>query len=83
MKRLNQFIGLGLLASVLSAPTFAHPGQVPSGGLIVAPEHFFSTMQQLLPVIAVVLLIAVLLRHCHGRSTRGTTFRDWLAGLRR
>ncbi len=83
MKRLSQFIGMGLLISSLSAPTFAHPGHVLSGGSIAAPEHFFWDMHHLLPLIVVALLMAVLLRFWRGRTTHGTTFRDCLTGRRR
>ncbi len=83
MKRLSQFIGMGLLISSLNAPTFAHPGHVLSGAPIAAPEHFFWGMHHLLPVIVAGLLIAALLRYWRGTTTRGNTFRDWLTGRRR
>lgn len=82
MIRLTQFIGMGLLTSALSTSAFAHPVHMLSGGLIAFPEQFFWGIHHLLPVIAVGLLMAVLLRYCRARTTRGTTFRDWLTGRR-
>ncbi len=83
MKRLNQFISIGLLISALSTTAFAHPGHGLSGGLVAASAQFLPGMHHLLPVIAAGLVMAVLLRCWRGRSTRGTTYRDWFAGRRR
>jgi hypothetical protein len=82
MQQLTQFMGMCLVMSALSTPAFAHPEHGLSGGFIAAPEHFFSDMHYLLPVVTVGLVMVVLLRCWHGRSTHGTTFRDWLAGRR-